>query len=119
MQRISFFWTLSALLSGMKTVTRRRWKDSYAARFKKGDFVEAYDKQPRFGGRRVALLRLTKNPSKESTANLTLDDWFDEGMHVLEGEGKTLDGLTPGSFWLRWMSEPEDVWVIRFMIVGF
>ena len=118
MRWISFNWTLRPLLLGEKTVTRRRWKDAYAARFKKGDLVEAYDRQPRFGGKRVALLRLTRDPYKESSADIPPSDWFEEGMHVLEAEGEELDGVTPGVFWLRWLSEPEDLWVIRFTVVG-
>ena len=118
MKWISFHWTLAPLLLGEKTVTRRKWKDQYAARFAKGDLVAAYDRQPRFGGRRVALLKLTRDPYKESTAGLTEDDWFEEGMHVLENEGKTLDDMSPKVFWLRWKMKPKDLWVIRFMVVG-
>ncbi len=120
MKWISFYWTLTALLAGAKTVTRRKWKDSYAAKFRKGDLVAAYDRQPRFGGRRVMLLKLTRDPYKENTADMPDSDWVEEGMHVLEGEGRTLDGLVPAEFWLRWKEgEPEDVWVIRFKVVGF
>ncbi len=115
---ISFAWTLSPLLLGEKTATRRRWKDSYAARFKKGDLVEAYGRRPRFGGKRAALLKLTRDPYKESTARLTEKDWFEEGMHVVQAEGGTVDGIDPGVFWLRWMWEPEDVWVVKFRVVG-
>ena len=118
MKWISFNETLKALLAGAQTVTRRRWADAHAAQFKKGDVVEACDRPPGFGGRRVALIRLTHEPRKESTAKMTEADWFDEGMHVLEGEGVLLDGLTPGAFWLRRVSEPEDLWVIRFAVVG-
>jgi hypothetical protein len=119
MKWISFNETLKALLAGAQTVTRRRWADSHAAQFKKGDVVEACDRPPGFGGRRVALIRLTHEPRKESTAKMTEADWFDEGMHVLEGEGVLLDGLTPAQFFLRRREqEPEDVWVIRFRVVG-
>lgn len=64
---ISFAWTTDALLSGNKTVTRRNWKTSYAAQFKKDDLVYAYDKRPDFGGKPVALLRLTQTPYRQST----------------------------------------------------
>lgn len=118
MKEISFNWTVTAFLAGVKTVTRRDWKDSYAKTFKKGEFVAAYDKQRRFGGKRIGIIKLTKDPYKQSTAGLTDDDWYEEGMHVLEGEGKLIDGLHPGMFWFRWMAEPKDVWVIHFEMVG-
>ncbi|KKL64596.1 hypothetical protein LCGC14_2163400 [marine sediment metagenome] len=118
MRWMAFAWTLTPLLLGEKTATRRKWKDSYAARFKKGDLVAAYDRQPRFGGKRVALLKLTRDPYKESTAGLTEKDWFEEGMHVVEAEGGAVDGVHPKVFWQRWMWEPEDVWVVKFKLVG-
>ncbi len=126
MKEISFNWTVTAFLSGHKTVTRRDWKDSYAKTFKKGEIVAAYSKQRRFGGKKIGLIKLTQDPYKQSTANLTDDDWFEEGMHVLEGEGRMFpsrtgdpkDAETPTQFWEHWKRYPEDVWVIRFRIVG-
>ncbi len=118
MKEISFNWTVSAFLSGHKTVTRRDWKDSYAKTFKKGETVAAYDKQRRFGGKKIGLIKLTKDPYKQSTAELTDKDWQAEGMAVLESEGRLLDGLMPSDFWLRWQTEPIDLWVINFRIIG-
>ena len=44
MRIISFAWTTEALIQGKKTQTRRFWKDRYAKSFKKGDLIQAYDK---------------------------------------------------------------------------
>ncbi len=118
MKEISFNWTITAFLSGHKSVTRRDWKDSYAKTFKKGEVVAAYNKQRRFGGKKIGLIKLSQDPYKESTAKLTGGDWYDEGLHVLEGEGKLIDGVHPKVFWLRWLAEPVNLWVIRFKIVG-
>ena len=117
MKEISFNWTITAFLSGHKSVTRRDWKDSYAKTFKKGEIVAAYSKQRRFGGKKIGLIKLTQDPYKESTADMPVEDWYNEGMPVLEGEGVLLDGLIPSDFWLRWLTEPEDLWVIRFTIL--
>ncbi len=117
MKEISFNWTLPAFLAGHKSVTRRDWKDDYARTFKKGEVVAAYNKQRRFGGKKIGLIRLSQNPYKESTADIPAEDWYNEGMPVLEGEGVLLDGLMPSDFWLRWLTEPEDLWVIRFTIL--
>ncbi|MBW2053822.1 MAG: ASCH domain-containing protein [Deltaproteobacteria bacterium] len=52
MKIVSFAWTTEALLAGRKTVTRRCWNERYAGRFKSGDLVQAYDRNPS-GGRTV------------------------------------------------------------------
>ena len=117
MKEISFSWATTAFLSGAKTVTRRDWKDSYAKTFKKGEIVAAYNKQRRFGGKKIGFIRLSQDPYKESTADIPEEDWYNEGMPILEGEGVLVDGLMPSDFWLRWQTEPEDLWVIRFTII--
>lgn len=53
MMIISFAMTVNAFLSGSKTVTRRFWKDKYAAKFHAGDIVDAYSKSPRNGGKKI------------------------------------------------------------------
>ncbi|HDZ36915.1 MAG TPA: hypothetical protein ENH62_01265 [Marinobacter sp.] len=118
MKSISFYHELSAFLAGHKSVTRRAWKDSYAKTFKKGEVVAVYNKQRRVGGKRIGTIKLTKDPYKENTRNIPEEDWFKEGMYVLQGEGKLIDNLTPSQFWMRWKEEPEDLWVIRFKMVG-
>ena len=55
---ISFAWTTTALLDGRKTVTRREWSDGHAAKFKPCDLVDAWDKSPRFKGKKVAVIRI-------------------------------------------------------------
>lgn len=117
MREISFNWTATAFLAGAKTVTRRDWKDSYAKTFKKDELVAAYDKQRRFGGKRIGTIQLTKDPYKQSTAELTIEDWYAEGMYVLEGEGRLIKGVMPDVFWLNWITKPEVLWVINFKVV--
>lgn len=118
MKWISFAWTLEPLLEGVKSVTRRAWKPKYAARFHKGDLVIAYDKMPHHGGKRVALLKLTHDPYLESTIKLPEEDYVNEGFAFMEEQGLTIKGETPAVFWLRWMAEPEDLFVIRFKVTG-
>ena len=62
---ISFAWTTPALLAGAKTMTRRKWKAEHARKFKAGMLVDAYDKSPRAHGRKVATIRLTRDPYLE------------------------------------------------------
>ena len=65
MKIISFAWTTPALLAGRKTVTRREWAHSHAKGFQNAQLVQAYDKAPFLGGKRVAIIRLTQAPRLE------------------------------------------------------
>jgi len=85
MRIVSFAWTTEALLAGLKTVTRRFWKDSHARRFHKGDLVQAWNKSPwctRWEGprpRKVATIHLTADPFKQSLYLITDEDERKEG----------------------------------------
>jgi hypothetical protein len=76
---ISFAYTTQALLQGKKTVTRRCWDDNYAKRFKKGDIVLAYNRQPRFRGKPIARIRITKDPYRQPLHFITAEDLKKEG----------------------------------------
>jgi hypothetical protein len=83
------------------------------------DNLQALDRQVKFGGRRLALLELTSDPYKASTAGMTDEDWYASGFHIMESEGEVIDGETPGQMWLRLKSEaPEDLWVLDFKVRG-
>ena len=116
MKIISFAWTTPALLAGRKTVTRREWKDRHAATFRKGDLIAAYNRQPRFGGRQVATLRLTQDAYKESTALAPPEDFEREGFAYLDDHRLMVAGDTPLEVWDSWHESPSDWWVIRFEV---
>lgn len=119
MRAISFAWTTPALVAGRKTVTRRDWSDRYAASFRAGEFVAAWNRQPRFrGARQVAVIRLTAAPAKESTVRIPTDDWEGEGFAYLEEIGARVDGLTPRALWTAWRVQPREMWVVRFEVVS-
>lgn len=106
MKIISFAWTTSTLLAGKKTVTRRDWNDSYARRFKAGDICAAYDKSPRLGGKKVAEIKLARNPYKQWLHDVTDAD------EVLEG------GLWgSGQEYQEAMGKDRQVWVIEFELL--
>ena len=105
---ISFAWTTLPLLTGDKTVTRRRWTKDYASRFHAGDLVDAYDRSPRAGGQKVATIRLTCDPYRERLADMPEEDLAAEGG-LWESKEEFIE-LFGGS--------PEDeVTVIRFELV--
>lgn len=117
MKEISFAWTTPALLAGRKTVTRRAWSDDYARRFRAGELVTALDRQRRYRGKPVAVIRLTQAPYFESTVKAPDTDWEAEGFEYLTGIGAKVDGHAPEALWRRWRWIGEDMWVVRFELV--
>ena len=114
---MSFAWTTPALLAGAKTVTRRDWKPKYARWFQRGELVAAFDRSPRYGGKRVATIRLTCDPYVENTADAPDSDFEAEGLAWMKREVKKIEGMFPDGFWNKWRRDAEDVWVIRFSLV--
>ena len=119
MKIISFSWTTPALLAGAKTVTRREWSDDYAKSFHKGDFVAAYDRGPRSGGKQIATIRLTQDPYQEHVASAPYQDYEAEGLAWIESKGLMIQGVSPYDFWLEWRDENPLVWVIKFEVVKY
>lgn len=115
---ISFAETTPALLAGAKTVTRRDWKSSFAAKWHKGSEAIAYSKSPRNHGKPVARIRLTEDPVLESSASADRVDWEREGFAHMTDHGMTLfGGQTPMQVWQDWHLNPRDFWVVRFEII--
>lgn len=84
MRNISFAWTTAALNARRKTVTRREWDDRYAQSFREGELLAAYDRQPRFGGKQIGVIRLTRKPYRESEAVMPDSDYEAEGFAYLD-----------------------------------
>lgn len=103
---ISFAWTIQALLDEKKTVTRRDWDDKYARRLHKGDIVDAYDKNPRAGGKHIADIKITKEPYRQCLHDVTDEDVIKEGG--LWGSGKKYQEM---------MGDDRQVWVIEFKLI--
>jgi hypothetical protein len=118
MRAIAFGWTCSALLVGRKTVTRRAWKDNWAQQFADGDLVAAYDRQARYGGHEVAMIKLVGRPHKQSTRDAPESDYEEEGFAYLESIGAKVDGHSPRTLWRAWHLYPQEMWVVRFSLIG-
>lgn len=108
---ISFGKTLNPLLQGLKTVTRRTWRDRHAQHFvkafKEGLRVPAFDKDRRYGGKQIGWLKLTQCPYKSPD----LTD-IDQSECINEG----FPDLTPSKFIDRFFRGEikTPVWIIRF-----
>jgi len=108
MKIISFAWTTEALLAGKKTVTRRDWNDKYAASFRNGDIVAAWDQNPRYGGKKIAEIKLTRDPYKQWLHEVTDEDEIKEG------------GLWGDRYkYMAAMGEDREMWVIEFKPVYY
>ena len=114
---ISFAWTTPALLAGAKTCTRRTWSGKYAKAFHAGQLVDAYDRQPCYGGKKVATIRLTADPYLESTGLMTEQDYIDEGFQWMEDQGTVMRKLPPRQFFDNWRDSNELVYVVRFKLL--
>ena len=121
MRIISFGWTTAALLAGVKTVTRRDWKDSWARRFKKGDICQAYDKDPRYGGKRIGYIQLTEDPDKQAMIDMSCLDYLDEGFSYLDEHPELVPASCPIDVseegFIDWRNSGGEKWVIRFKLL--
>lgn len=116
---VSFAYVSPAVIRGRKTVTRRSWKDPYARRFLRGQRFQGWDKSPRFGGKKIAVCRLTANPTWEPLADMPDSDYEAEGFSYLHEAGfvpPASSGFEDFSFesFERWRQSGDSTWVIRF-----
>jgi len=121
MMMISFGWTAEAVKARRKTCTRRTWKDSHVKRFKKGDVVQAFDKDRRYKGQQISLIRLTADPVKEPLASMPASDYEAEGFAYLNEHPELVPksmpyDVSPAGF-EAWRKSGETMWVIRFEYV--
>ena len=117
---ISFAWTTPALLAGRKSVTRRNWKPSHAAKFRKGMVSDAWDKSPRFHGKDVATIRLLETPYLESTLLMPDSDYEAEGFKFLEENPELVSkklGPINRDFFEKWRKADELLYVVRLELV--
>jgi len=116
MKIISFAWTTDSLLKGKKTRTRREWDDKFASRFRVGDLIQAWDKQPRFKGKRVAIIKIT-GIKKEDISLMPDEDYEKEGFAYIEKQGQSIWGQEPKEAFKEWREDGGDYWVIDFELI--
>lgn len=81
---LSFAWTTEAVVSGVKSVTRRVWSDRYfrqwVAAYRRGDvFHDAFTRSPRYGGKGFGFVNLVKEPYRERLRDMPVEDLAAEG----------------------------------------
>lgn len=116
MMIISFAWTTEPLLAGRKTRTRRDWALNHSKKFKVGDLVQAYDKLPIHGGRRVAIIKIT-GIKHEHISEMPDEDYEKEGFAYMEEQGLTIWGKKIREAFEEWRKDDDYYWVIDFELV--
>lgn len=127
MKSISFLETSPAPISGHKAVTRRDWKQSWADGFRAGELVSACNRRREWGGREIAVIRLTAVPTFEPMAQMPDADYEGEGFVFLYAHPellcKTRDGVPvtredySWAAFLRWRVGAYKMWVVRFELI--
>lgn len=121
MRYISFAWMTPALLARRKTCTRRVWSDQFRAQFHIGDQVRAFDRQPRFGGKAVALVRLIREPYLEHIGDMPDSDYEAEGFAYLNEHLEKVNIKRYGTFtraaFDHWRKRGGYYYVVRFELV--
>ena len=92
---ISFGWTSAAFVAGEKDVTRRDWKPIHAAKFKKGTLAAAWDKDPRYGGKKIGVIRITEDVKYEAMADMPDSDYAAEGFAYLHKHPELVPASMP------------------------
>ena len=117
MKIISFAWTSPALLAGRKSRTRRAWNDKYAARFNVGDLLQAWDRSPRFGGKRIGTIQIL-GIKKEDIYLMPPEDFEKEGFAYFDQNGLKIRGQNPTAAFFDWRDQGGLYYVVDFRLVS-
>lgn len=79
MKIVSYAWTSYPLILGLKKVTRRFWTPGHAKSFKAGELFQGWSKTPCYGGKLIAINKLTEAPFPQPLREVTDQDEIDEG----------------------------------------
>jgi len=111
---ISFAWTADAFTTYNKDMSRRYWKKDHALKFKPNMIVDAMDRLPHRGGKRIGEIKIIKRPWQQPTGQMTEIDYRREGLLWMEQQGMLIKGQKPRVFFEEWKEKDEVVWVVEF-----
>ncbi|CAA9241914.1 MAG: hypothetical protein AVDCRST_MAG77-1585 [uncultured Chloroflexi bacterium] len=123
MPHLVFGWTTPALLAGAKSVHRLPSTDRSVRHWHAGMLISAYQRAPARGGRPVAVVQLTEDPSLEPLPSMPDDDYDAEGWRWLHEHRSMLPAwITSSDFGIdafrQWRARPASLWVVRFRLVA-
>lgn len=85
----------------------------YAKRFKPRNICQAYDKQARFGGKRIGHLQVN-SLAWEDITTMPDDEYENEGFKFMEEQGLKIWNKPPREAFEDWRKEGGWYWVLRF-----
>jgi len=119
---ISFGWTSWALVAYRKRTTWRDWTAEHAAKFQAGHVADAWNKNPRAGGRRIGQIFII-GIERANTRDMTPNDYVDEGFAFLDmypqliPAKSPIDDFTTCAHYLHWWrGQGEDLYKVRFEV---
>ena len=117
---VSFAWTVPALLSGSKSVTRRdEWTATHAEHFRPGQLVDAWDRLPRVkGAQKIGVICVARAPYRQRSSEIPPDAWHAEGFAWMQSYGSSDDIVRASRIWLGWREHPVDLYVLEFALVS-
>jgi hypothetical protein len=86
-------------------------------RFKIGELVQAWDRSPRFKGKRISIIKIL-GLKKESIALMPEEDYEREGFRYFEDQGIRIRGQVPREAFAEWLREGGEYWVVDFQVVS-
>ena len=115
---ISMACVTPSFVTGNKSVTRRNWTDRHSRLFTDGTQALVWNKQARFGGEPIGVLELTENPFKQSTGEMTVQDYDMEGFLELDTKYYEIERTMPvKDAMLSWKRRNELLTVVPFKIL--
>lgn len=122
---LSFAWTWPAFVAQAKSVTRRAWKPNYAERWKGGTEFDAYDRSPRFKGRKIGVGQLVGPARLRTLSSMPHADYGREGFQYLYDHPQLVPPSRRKQLWEdwtwagfdKWRLSGGSVWVVRFEIL--
>lgn len=115
---ISMAYVTPSFCSNCKTVTRRNWAKVTIKQFHKGTKVLVWNKQARFGGEPIGVMELTDEPFKQSTGEMTDEDYYNEGFGYLDHKvARSIYEAQLGSTFINWKIKDEILTVVPFKIL--
>lgn len=85
--------------------------------FREGDLCQAYNRNPRVGGKLIAIIQIASFPFQQRTSYMTEVDFEFEGFAYMEEHGLKVANELPRYFFDLWKMANELVTVVDFRII--
>lgn len=112
---ISFAYTTDAVIMGRKRRTRRNWVIPHARKFRAGQVVDFYNRDPRAHGQVMGTIKVEAAPWRQNTRMLIFPfDYEAEGFDYMTELGQQMGGMEPRLFFDQWKAAKITLWILDF-----